>query len=108
MRVLLDHCVPRPFGRLLLGHEVRTTRQEGWQNLSNGELLATASESFDVFLTVDQNLASQQNLSNLPMPLIALIAFSNTIDTLTPLAAEVLRLLGQPLQRKVYLVLARV
>jgi tartrate dehydratase beta subunit/fumarate hydratase class I family protein len=54
--VLLDHCVPRPFARLLVGHEVRTSRQEGWQDLSNGVLLKTAVAKFDVFVTVDRTL----------------------------------------------------
>ena len=102
MRVLVDHCVPRPLARLLVGHEVRTTRQEGWQDLSNGVLLATAAPKFDVFVTVDRNLASQQALSNLPLPVVSLVAVSNTIDSLSPLVPELLKLLGQPLQRRVY------
>ena len=40
MKVLLDHCVPRPFGRLLTGHEVATTYEMDWARLFNGKLLA--------------------------------------------------------------------
>ena len=104
MRVLLDHCVPRPFARLLAGPDVRTTRQMGWQGLSNGELLALAAPEFDVFVTVDRNLASQQSMSDLPLAVVALAAVANTIDALAPLAPEVLRLLGQQLQRRMYVV----
>lgn len=62
MRILLDHCVPRPFGGMLPTHEVKTTSQMGWATLKNGKLLTEAARAFDVFLTVDKNIKSQQNL----------------------------------------------
>ena len=74
MRVLLDHCVPRRFRRLLVGHEVRTTFEMGWADLSTGALLARARESFGVFVPVDQNLQFQQNLMALPLPVMVLAA----------------------------------
>ncbi len=46
MRVLLDECVPRRFGRELVGHDVRTVPQEGWSGKENGELL-TRGLTFD-------------------------------------------------------------
>jgi hypothetical protein len=48
----------------LSGHEVRTTAEEAWDQLQNGALLAAAAEAgFDVFVTCDQNIAYQQNMS---------------------------------------------
>ena len=38
-RVLLDHCVPRPFRNLLVGCNVSTANEMGWANLKNGDLL---------------------------------------------------------------------
>jgi hypothetical protein len=38
------------------------------------------------------------------MPVVSLIAVSNTIDVLEPLAPELLRLLGQQLQLRVYVI----
>jgi hypothetical protein len=46
----------------LTHHEVRTTAQEGWDTLRNGELLTIAEATLDVFVTCDQNSAQQQNL----------------------------------------------
>jgi len=34
----------------------------GWAGVSNGELLKKAQQEFDASLTVDRNLAFQQNL----------------------------------------------
>ena len=97
MRILLDHCVPRRFGRLLVGHEVQTTYDMGWAALSNGILLAQARERFDIFITVDQNIQYQQNLSALVMPVIVICAADNRLPTITPFAATVLEVIAVPM-----------
>lgn len=100
----MDHCVPRPFARLLLGHEVSTARAAGLDNVSNGKLLASAAAAaFDVLITVDGSLSKQQSKSDLPLPVVLIIAYGCKIDDLAPLAPEVLKLLGQQLQKRVYL-----
>jgi len=38
-------------------------------------------KSFDVFVTVDQNLQSQQNLAALPLPVAVLAAPDNRFET---------------------------
>jgi predicted nuclease of predicted toxin-antitoxin system len=68
MRVFLDECVDWRLARDLVGHQVMTTRQMGWASIESGELLALASQAFGVFVTVDRNLAFQQNRSALPYP----------------------------------------
>jgi hypothetical protein len=35
----------------------------GWSDLNNGDLLRAAKEQFDVFITTDQNLRYQQDLT---------------------------------------------
>ena len=62
MRVLLDECVDRRLARYIAGHDVKTARKMGWTTIKNGELLALASQAFDVFVTVDRNLSFQQDL----------------------------------------------
>jgi len=52
-------------------------------------LLKLASESFDAFITIDQNLTSQQNLQQIDLMIIFLIAQDNRLDTLKPLMIEV-------------------
>ncbi|MEY4094740.1 MAG: hypothetical protein RLZZ53_1939 [Acidobacteriota bacterium] len=64
MRVLFDQATPVPIREFLIGHTVRTATQEHWDTLRNGDLLTAAEEAgFDVFLTTDQNLQYQQNLT---------------------------------------------
>jgi len=97
VNVLLDHCVPRRFGRLLIGHQVRTAYEMGWSGLSNGRLLAQACQQLDAFLTVDQNVQYQQNLATLPLPVGVLVAPNNRFETLAPYAPAVLEWLSEPL-----------
>jgi hypothetical protein len=61
----------------------------GWSGLKNGILLRRAAEQFDVFLTVDQGLEYQQNLSGLNLAVIVMMAKSNDIDDLRPLMPRV-------------------
>lgn len=44
----------------------------GWAKLSNGDLLAVAEKSFDVFITTDQNLRYQQNLTGRRLAILVL------------------------------------
>ncbi len=102
MKILLDHCVPRPFAGELLAHEVRTTHEMGWQDESNGKLLGLAAAQFDAFLTVDKNMARQQNIGELPIPVVVLRTHSNSIKALAGHTQSLLSLLNQSLQRRVY------
>ncbi len=63
MRILFDECVPWPLHKALPGHECRTAQQMHWKRIKNGELLSLAEPHFDLFLTCDQNLRYQQNLT---------------------------------------------
>ena len=90
MRILLDESLPRRLGREFSGHTVSTVTQQGWSSLQNGDLLRTAAPTFDVFLTADQNLEYQQNLSTLSLAVIVLVAYDNTLGTLRQLVPAVL------------------
>ena len=90
MRVLLDECLPRKLKTDLAGHEVRTAQEEGWAGLKNGELLQVASTRFDVLLTVDRNLAFQQNLAGVRIAVLAMVAKGNRLADLRPLVPQVL------------------
>jgi hypothetical protein len=53
----------------------------GWLAVRNGELLALASEHFDVFVTVDRNLAFQQPIVSFPIAVIVLRCRTNRLRT---------------------------
>ena len=63
MRILLDECVPWPMHRLLSGHSCSTVQEKGWSGIKNGDLLQRAEGEFDLFITSDQNLRYQQNIT---------------------------------------------
>jgi hypothetical protein len=64
MHILFDQGVPLPLRRYLNAHNVRLAKQEGWENLINGKLLAAAEDAgFDLLITTDKNMSYQQNLS---------------------------------------------
>lgn len=62
----------------------------GWATIKNGELLALAAQSFDVFVTVDRNLSFQQNVGKLPIAVIVLAARTNRLTDLIPCVPELL------------------
>ena len=93
MRVLLDECIDWRLSRDLIGHEVKTAHQMGWATIENGQLLALAERSFDVFVTVDRNLSFQQNLTSYSIAVIVLRAKSNRLAELEPLVPQLLKAL---------------
>jgi hypothetical protein len=93
MRILLDHCIDWRLKRLLPSHDVKSAHEMGWSELQNGKLLAAAAPLFDVMLTVDRNIKSQQNLATLPIAIVVLVARSNRTEDLVPLIPAFERLL---------------
>lgn len=89
MKIFVDHCVPKRFLRLLSDHEVKTAYQMGWEAKKNGELLKLVENEFEVFLTVDQNLRHQQNLTSSQLGFVVLVAASNQYESLAPLIPQV-------------------
>lgn len=94
MRILLDESLPRPLDRLLVGHQVQTVTQVGWTSSSNGALLRQAAGAFDVVLTVDQNIEFQQNLRELPIAVVVLVAATNRLESLELLVPALLSALA--------------
>src|SRR5437660_249930 len=72
MKILVDECVPKQIIRFFPDHTVLTVPQAGWSGIKNGELIKLAEEQFDVFITSDQNIRYQQNLSNRKIAIIEL------------------------------------
>lgn len=89
MKILLDECLPRKLKGTLPDYEVRTVPEMGWAGTKNGELLRLMAGEFDVFVTIDGNLPSQQNLVRLGVALVVLRAPDNTFATLQPLMSQV-------------------
>jgi hypothetical protein len=90
VKVLLDECVDRRLARDITGHEVQTVTGLGWAAVKNGELLMRAEGRFDAFVTVDRNLAFQQNTLKCTFAVLILRAHSNRLADLRPLVPRLL------------------
>lgn len=77
MRILFDQGTPAPLRRHLHPHLVDTTAERGWSTISNGDLLKLAeSDGYEVFITTDQNLRYQQNLTGRKLKIVVLMGTS--------------------------------
>jgi uncharacterized protein DUF5615 len=95
VRVLLDEQLPRQLIRELPGHEVGTVQREGWAGIHNGALLTLAAErGFQVFLTKDQSVRFQQNLSKSVLGIVVVVAPRHAIEVLRPMIPDVLDAIG--------------
>ena len=72
MRILFDQGVPVPLRKELAGYEVTTCKEKGWDQITNGDLIAQAETLFDAFVSTDQNLKYQQNLKNRRIAILVL------------------------------------
>jgi hypothetical protein len=72
MKVLFNQGTPARLRDGLVGHIVETAHR-GWSSLSNGDLLARAENgSSNLFITTDQNLKHQEDLSCRQLAIIVL------------------------------------
>lgn len=91
MKIILDECVPKKFKNLIQGHEVSSVPEKGWAGVKNGKLLTLIQAEFQVFVTVDRNLAFQQNTKDLKIIVIVLHSASNRFEELQKLTPELLQ-----------------
>ena len=76
MRILFDQGTPLPLREHLLKHMIASAYELGWSNLKNGELLAAAEGSFDLFITTDQQIHHQQELGGRQLAILVLLTTS--------------------------------
>lgn len=81
--------------------EIRTVQQMGWSGCGNGELLRRAADRG--FRAIVQY---QQNVANLPVPMVIMIARRTRLQELRPLVAEVTAVLSGDIERRIYRVVA--
>ena len=73
MRVLFDHGTPAPLIPFLAGHTVTKAKDAGWDRLANSALLTAAEEAgFEVLITTDKNMVTQQNLKSRAIAIVVL------------------------------------
>jgi predicted nuclease of predicted toxin-antitoxin system len=85
MKLLLDESLPVKLKYRFIekGYESFTTRDMKWLGTKNGDLLKLMLENdFTTFITIDNNIAFQQNFNEYPIQVIVLVAHDNTYETI--------------------------
>jgi len=94
LNLLFDESVPFSLREAFLDldhdHSVSFAQEEGWGGLKNGELLQKVCQSFDVFISCDQDLVHQRNLEKYEVGVIVLKGKSNRRKDLEPLLPRLL------------------
>lgn len=95
MKLLLDHNLDRRLKRHFIDFEVRTTQEQGWSDVLNGELLTLAeSDGFNVLITADSNIKNQQNLADRRISVLVIPAYNNRLSTHLEMIDETLKALS--------------
>lgn len=93
MRILIDECLPKKLKRELSDHTVFMVQEKSWSGMKNGALLRVAEDEFDVWVTADQNIEYQQNLSRFNIAVVVLVAPNNRLETLLPMVLKLRKVL---------------
>lgn len=105
MNILFDHNMPQRLRRYLRTHPITTTRHMHWEELANGRLLrAAAGAGFDLLLTLDKQMEHEQNLADLPLPIVLFGLPRTAMADLVPLVPPLLTLLAGPLTLALYVI----
>ena len=104
MKLLLDESIPRQLGRYFPGgFEVRTVSRIGAAGLDNGDLSRqAAADGFEALITADRNIKYQQDLDNLPIPVVVLAAYRTRVQDLEPLVPRVVEVLVREPTNRTY------
>jgi hypothetical protein len=94
MKILLDENLNWRLERFLPGHVCSSVPRIGWTGVKNGQLLQQAAAAgFDVLISMDGSLSTQQNVANLGLAIVVLRAPTNRLQDTSPLMPQVLALL---------------
>jgi len=85
VRILLDECVPARLKRAFPGHAVQSVTETEWRASKDGPLLVYAQDRFDVFVTVDRRLETQNDLGKFKLGFILARVPNNRLDGFVPI-----------------------
>lgn len=106
VRILLDECLhvklKDRFEELNIDIQASTVVGKGWNGIKNGKLLSLAQKEFDIFITSDQNLPYQQNISGYSIGVIVLKAKSNRLVDLLKFVEPAAEIIPAAIGGKLY------
>ncbi len=102
MKILLDECVTKKLKRHLDEFEVRTVVEMGWSGYRNGKLLnAAVKDQFDLLLTIDKNMAYQQNMTRYDIAVVVFDTQRSKIDILVKFLPEFRKRINEFSKRRI-------
>ena len=105
MKVLLDECVTKRLKPHLSELEVFTVREMGWSGVKNGKLISLCVDNhFDVILTIDKNMAYQQNLEKYPITIVVLNSSNSKLEEVSLFVPSFLKQLDSFEKNRAYVV----
>jgi len=85
VRILLDECVPPRLKKAFPGHAVQSVTETEWRTSKDGPLLSFAQKHFDVLVTVDRKLATQNDLTKFRLGFIIARVPNNRLEGFEPI-----------------------
>ncbi len=85
MHILLDECVNPRLKLAFPDHQVTTVADANWRALADAQLLALADKKFDVFITLDQGFAHQQNPKRRSFGIVIVHVTKNSMQYYRPI-----------------------
>ncbi|MBL7710905.1 MAG: DUF5615 family PIN-like protein [Chitinophagaceae bacterium] len=83
MKILLDECITKRLKNHLQEFEVYTVRELGLSGIKNGKLMTYCNDNgFGILLTIDKNLAHQQNLDRYHLTVVVLNCSTSKLEEL--------------------------
>ncbi len=105
MKILLDECVTKRLKIYLKDFEVFRTTELGWGGIKNGKLMSLCVENgFDILLTIDKNLAFQQNLDKYKLTIVVFNCKTSKIEELVDFVPSFKTQVGNFEKSKAYII----
>jgi hypothetical protein len=93
LRILLDEGVPKIIQKRLSQLSISNVEEMGWRGIKNGALLDLMAGQFQILVTTDKNLPSQQNLKKRQISLVILP--TNDVPSVVGLLPQVERAIAE-------------
>ena len=95
MKIIIDECLPKRVTNFFTEHEVWTVPQIKLSGYKDTDLLDELDKrNIDVFITIDGNIAYQQQFQHRTFGTIIIRAVSNRFADLQPLKAKINKILS--------------
>lgn len=72
MKILLDEGVPDIIQKRLSSFSIFSVKEMGWRGVKNGVLLDLMAGQFQILITTDKSIPSQQNLEKRQISIVVL------------------------------------